>query len=250
MADSNPKLPAKVASSPPPPPHNDNTTNNSDMNISVITSNNSEESSDLLNSEAGTTCVETRDGDFSLIHPTFDYLNAHFTKPQLQDHCRNLVPTPVSIKHLEDKVEVIHKYLSTWQKVVETRLCLLEEKMSIQQPTTNPITVNQATTCHPRTPTLNTTTQQQHLRHWVGRRPSPPPPPPSPSSTRWSYLCPTTSQPLEGGERSTAQVKPDLTTPTNIPETTTPPGDSRRSHRWEASHAPLPITPTPAITTV
>ncbi|KAK4303989.1 hypothetical protein Pmani_024034 [Petrolisthes manimaculis] len=90
MADSNPKLPAKVASSPPPPPHNDNTTNNSDMNISVITSNNSEESSDLLNSEAGTTCVETRDGDFSLIHPTFDYLNAHFTKPQLQDHCRNL----------------------------------------------------------------------------------------------------------------------------------------------------------------
>ncbi|KAK4296350.1 hypothetical protein Pmani_031148 [Petrolisthes manimaculis] len=90
MADSNPKLPAKVASSPPPPPHNDNTTNNSDMNISVITSNNSEESSDLLNSEAGTTCVETRDGDFSLIHSTFDYLNAHFTKPQLQDHCRNL----------------------------------------------------------------------------------------------------------------------------------------------------------------
>ncbi|KAK4318783.1 hypothetical protein Pmani_010206 [Petrolisthes manimaculis] len=31
---------------------------------------NSEESSDLLSSEAGTTRVETRDIDFSLIHPT------------------------------------------------------------------------------------------------------------------------------------------------------------------------------------
>ncbi|KAK3894884.1 hypothetical protein Pcinc_001380 [Petrolisthes cinctipes] len=101
MADFNPMLTAKVASSPLLPPHSDSATNNSDMNISVITSNscavnnnsanmNSEESSALPNSEAGTTSVDTRDSDSPLTHPTFDYLNDHFTKAQLQDQCRNL----------------------------------------------------------------------------------------------------------------------------------------------------------------